>query len=234
VCLPEHEGGLGIKRISKWNTAAMMKHVWDIVSNKDSLVTWCNNELIKGGNFWTIPHGYSSSWTWRKLLNFRETMMNLVVYRIGNGQHISLRHEPWLNNTPLASIYGWRLAYDSGIPLWATVSTVLRYDHWNWPGTMWQLQEISSAEESISHLFFACKFTKEIWENIQTLCDCKRSADNWDFESLWIINHAKGKEFYKWLRRIAMAATIYHCWIGRNRRIYQNSFLNTARIIAMI
>lgn len=33
-CLPKEEGGLGIKRIRDWSTAANLKHLWDVVTKK--------------------------------------------------------------------------------------------------------------------------------------------------------------------------------------------------------
>ncbi|GJV03160.1 RNA-directed DNA polymerase, eukaryota, reverse transcriptase zinc-binding domain protein [Tanacetum coccineum] len=43
VCKPRDQGGLGIKDLGKWNEVLMSKHIWNIVSNKESLwVKWVN------------------------------------------------------------------------------------------------------------------------------------------------------------------------------------------------
>ncbi|GFY91584.1 hypothetical protein Acr_07g0017800 [Actinidia rufa] len=41
VCLPKHEGGLGIRNTKAWNKALICKTLWDIQAKKDSLwVQW--------------------------------------------------------------------------------------------------------------------------------------------------------------------------------------------------
>jgi hypothetical protein len=38
---PKQEGGLGLKRIEKWNTAAVLKHIWHLFTQAGSLwVAW--------------------------------------------------------------------------------------------------------------------------------------------------------------------------------------------------
>ncbi|GJV47236.1 RNA-directed DNA polymerase, eukaryota, reverse transcriptase zinc-binding domain protein, partial [Tanacetum coccineum] len=48
VCRPKDEGGLGLKSLKVMNHALMVKHLWNIVSKKDSLwVKWLNVYRIK-------------------------------------------------------------------------------------------------------------------------------------------------------------------------------------------
>ena len=37
LCLPKHEGGLGIRHLEKFNVALMTKHIWNIVARKESM-----------------------------------------------------------------------------------------------------------------------------------------------------------------------------------------------------
>ncbi|GJV87753.1 hypothetical protein Tco_1531691 [Tanacetum coccineum] len=37
ICLPKHEGGLGLRNLDVFNYALMTTHIWNIVSNKESL-----------------------------------------------------------------------------------------------------------------------------------------------------------------------------------------------------
>jgi len=39
VCLPKEEKGLGIRRLMECNKEAMLKHIWILFSDKESL--WC-------------------------------------------------------------------------------------------------------------------------------------------------------------------------------------------------
>ena len=62
VCKPKVEGGLGIKSLETWNIAMMSKHVWNLITHKDSLwVMWIYKYKLKGRNFWELL-GYQS---WR-------------------------------------------------------------------------------------------------------------------------------------------------------------------------
>lgn len=37
ICLPKSEGAIGIKSLDKWIVALMTKHIWSIISLKESL-----------------------------------------------------------------------------------------------------------------------------------------------------------------------------------------------------
>ncbi|GKA65243.1 hypothetical protein Tco_0764950 [Tanacetum coccineum] len=56
VCKPKVEGGLGIKSLDSWNKALMSKHIWNIITQKESLwVRWINTYRLKGRSFWDVP-----------------------------------------------------------------------------------------------------------------------------------------------------------------------------------
>ncbi|GKE42877.1 RNA-directed DNA polymerase, eukaryota, reverse transcriptase zinc-binding domain protein, partial [Tanacetum coccineum] len=43
VCMPKEQGGLGIKPLEMWNKTLLIKHLWNIAENKESLwVKWIN------------------------------------------------------------------------------------------------------------------------------------------------------------------------------------------------
>ncbi|KAK1407758.1 hypothetical protein QVD17_39384 [Tagetes erecta] len=53
VCLPKHEGGLGIRRIGDMNTALMSHHIWSILSKRKSLwVDWIYSYKLSNCHFW--------------------------------------------------------------------------------------------------------------------------------------------------------------------------------------
>jgi hypothetical protein len=61
VCLPKKEGGIGIKRITKWNKNALLKHIWNLC-NGSIWSTWIRSNLLRGRNFWTIKA--PENWSW--------------------------------------------------------------------------------------------------------------------------------------------------------------------------
>lgn len=51
ICLPRHEGGLGILQTAVWNKAATGKMLWKIISNADCLwVQWARVVYLKGNS----------------------------------------------------------------------------------------------------------------------------------------------------------------------------------------
>ena len=68
---PLKEGGLGIKKLSDWNNAAMAKYLWKLSQHDSdsSWAKWASVNLIKGRSIWDIPIPSDGSWTWRKILS---------------------------------------------------------------------------------------------------------------------------------------------------------------------
>nr|GEU95659.1 hypothetical protein [Tanacetum cinerariifolium] len=54
VCLPQREGGLGIRRIEDFNIALMATHIWCILINKESLWVWFQVRPFTGMS--SVPH----------------------------------------------------------------------------------------------------------------------------------------------------------------------------------
>ncbi|GJZ45295.1 hypothetical protein Tco_0592891, partial [Tanacetum coccineum] len=81
VCKPRSEGGLGIKNLDEWNSELLSKHLWNVISNKDSL--WVD---------------------WIKMLDLRDIMRKQVKYKIGDGKSVFLWHDKWWNDKCLNEI----------------------------------------------------------------------------------------------------------------------------------
>ncbi|GKD38216.1 hypothetical protein Tco_1258423 [Tanacetum coccineum] len=70
VCKSKQKGGLSLKNLGIWNKAMIMKHLWHIVIDKESLwVKWINTEKLKGRSKWEIEVEKNNSWGWRNILN---------------------------------------------------------------------------------------------------------------------------------------------------------------------
>ncbi|GKA55820.1 hypothetical protein Tco_0754892 [Tanacetum coccineum] len=79
ICLPKSEGGLDIRCLKVFNGALMATHIWNIVTNKDSLwVRWIHMYKLKDHTFWDVRPKASMSWGWRKLLQLREVMKHFL------------------------------------------------------------------------------------------------------------------------------------------------------------
>nr|GEY38434.1 RNA-directed DNA polymerase, eukaryota, reverse transcriptase zinc-binding domain protein [Tanacetum cinerariifolium] len=52
ICRPKDEAGLGLKNLQIWNEVLIMKHLWNVSANTDTLwVKWINVEKLKGIHF---------------------------------------------------------------------------------------------------------------------------------------------------------------------------------------
>jgi len=110
VCLPKKEGGLGIKRITKWNKIALLKHIWNLCNDSDGSIwsTWIRSNLLRGRNFWTIKMPENCSWAWGKILKLRSLAWPKMKDIIGDGMTTSLWFDNWHPHNPLADSYDER------------------------------------------------------------------------------------------------------------------------------
>lgn len=74
--------------------------------------------------------------------------------------------------------------------------------------------------ECRNHLFFECSFSADIWKKVLILCAVRRHPRYWQNELLWATHGLKGNSFGSTIKKMAWAATIYHIWCERNRRIH--------------
>ena len=49
ICVPNREGGLGLKRVNDWNKASMLRHTWNLFARACSFwVAWVKMYLLRG------------------------------------------------------------------------------------------------------------------------------------------------------------------------------------------
>lgn len=114
ICLPKHEGGLGIRSLKPFNVALIMPHVWSILTLKESLwVKWIHTHKLRDHNFWDCPFRGNMSWGWRKILQVRTIIRKFIWYKVGDGSSIS----PWFDNRCNSSPILLRLETSIGLVL---------------------------------------------------------------------------------------------------------------------
>nr|GEZ94097.1 hypothetical protein [Tanacetum cinerariifolium] len=134
VCKLKVEGGLCIKSLDSWNIALMSKHIWNVITNKESLwVRWVNTYRLKGRSFWDIPEKEGSCWTWKKILKIRWLIEEHIFHKIGDGRNTSLWFENWHPICPLSNFISKRMIASSGLNLQSKVADVIKNGEWNWP-----------------------------------------------------------------------------------------------------
>ncbi|GJU88244.1 putative reverse transcriptase domain, reverse transcriptase zinc-binding domain protein, partial [Tanacetum coccineum] len=134
ICLPKREGGLGIRCLEVFNIALMTTHIWNIVSNKESLwVRWIHMYKLKGRTLWDIQPKASMSWGWRKLLQLRDIVKPFLWKQVGNGLRTSLWYDTWCDQSPLANFLTPRDITRNIFHLRMCVADIITNGAWDWP-----------------------------------------------------------------------------------------------------
>lgn len=80
VCLPKSKGGLGIRRLRESNMAAMLKHIWLLFTDRESLwCRWIHSVFFKNVNFWFASKPTTCSWSWKKTLDLWRLLQNFFL-----------------------------------------------------------------------------------------------------------------------------------------------------------
>ncbi|XP_026396691.1 uncharacterized protein LOC113291366 [Papaver somniferum] len=96
ACHSYEEGGLEIKDLENTNVAANLRHIWDLISGKDTIWnSWVKSNLIKDNDFWTMKIPQECSWCWRRILDHRELAKEHIGVLLGNGVSTNFLYEKW-------------------------------------------------------------------------------------------------------------------------------------------
>ncbi|GKB67736.1 putative RNA-directed DNA polymerase [Tanacetum coccineum] len=134
ICLPKSEGGLGLRSLDLFNMALMTTHIWNIVSNKESLwVRWIHTYKLRNRSFWDLPIKDNVSWGWLKLLQLRVLVRPFFWVKLGNGRDTSVWHDSWCSHCPLSRFISPRDIYSEGFNNQAMVADFVINNVWTWP-----------------------------------------------------------------------------------------------------
>ncbi|GKA46122.1 hypothetical protein Tco_0738918 [Tanacetum coccineum] len=134
ICKPKSQGGLGLRSAHFWNEALLAKHIWNIVSRKDSLwVKWVNVYKLKGRSMWDIELDRGSSWCWKSLLDLRSRIERFVQVKIGNGRDCNIWFDKWHPCGPLSRLITHRILECADMSLKLSVNDMIEGNEWVWP-----------------------------------------------------------------------------------------------------
>lgn len=102
----------------KWNVAAFSTHLNSLIARKNTgWVKWVWSHRIGRSSFWSLPIPQTCSWTWRKLLGLRDTLLPLIVHRMAISSEVNFWFDPWVDNgVILHKLFNYHQANQTGIP----------------------------------------------------------------------------------------------------------------------
>ncbi|GKA29557.1 putative reverse transcriptase domain-containing protein [Tanacetum coccineum] len=213
ICLPKREGGLGLRSLEIFNRALMTTHIWNILTNKESLwVRWIHMYKLRGRSLWEVQPKSTMSWGWRKILELREHVRPFIWAAMGNGQKTSLWYDQWCLQSPLIRYLSPRDISRAGHNLQTCVADLLIHGVWNWP-TTWItkapiLESIPALDlDSARHDFMQ-------W------CDANGNKTGFSVRCAWEALRPRGNEV-TWFKTVWFSHCIprhaFHLWLVMRR-----------------
>ncbi|XP_020258603.1 uncharacterized protein LOC109835013 [Asparagus officinalis] len=254
VCTGKKNGGLGIFSASLWNTAAALRTIWYIHTNKESLwIKWIHGNYIKNRDIWSVNVKTGDSWVWKQVLKVRNKAMitwggvdNLKKI-ISSCYYNSKVHLSDLYSvlSPATAEISWfmtvwekfRHPKHSFITWLAVQGKLLTQDRLINRGII-QVNKCYLCEganmESHSHLFFDCRFSNRIWNAIMDWLNFKWRASEWSVLLDWYNSRLKGKSITQRIKRMALSTAVYTIWRERNDRFFKGQSKSSDMLIKSI
>ncbi|GJV95770.1 putative reverse transcriptase domain, reverse transcriptase zinc-binding domain protein [Tanacetum coccineum] len=248
ICLPIRDGGLGIRNLKIFNISLMTTHIWNIVSNKESLwVRWIHMYKLKGRTIWDIPLKADMSWGWLKLLQLRDIVKPFFWTKLGNGNDTSLWYDTWCSHCPLIGYLSPRDIMREGFNLQNCVADLVSQDGWMWPQS-WLLKApdlgmvpVPTLEESrsdvpqwrdltskCSSFSVRCAWEAlrprgpEVWQYVRPLAGMEMVPPSSRDILMHLQPMAHRRTAKSVIGRLIFAATSYFIWLERNNRMFKN------------
>ncbi|XVF68715.1 hypothetical protein PTKIN_Ptkin11bG0023800 [Pterospermum kingtungense] len=178
-------------------------------AREDTLwVKWIYAYYLKRVSFWNVLTTNSYSWNWTQLLKLREVTSRLRKNKVSWGRLV------WDSRViPRHAIIAWMVILEK-------IPTFNKLKKWGLP-TDDTCFLCHHAQETRYHLFFECRFSKQIWEWVLSTCGIQRTIRGWFEELKWTEQMIKGKSPLATILRIVWCAYVYYVWSERNNRIHK-------------
>lgn len=131
VCLPKHEGGLGVRKLVDTSRVFALRLIWRLHENSGSLwVAWTRHYLLRHSTFWDAVAGSRGSWIWKKLLKLRPLALGFLCVKVRDGASTSFWFDNWLDIGRPIDIAGEQGTQVLGIHRAASVSEAANSHGW--------------------------------------------------------------------------------------------------------
>ncbi|KAL0298204.1 UNVERIFIED_CONTAM: hypothetical protein Sangu_3154400 [Sesamum angustifolium] len=209
----------------------MSKHLWAVIKqNRTSIwVDWIIQIRLRDCSIWTVKDN-KGAWGWRKMLSLRHSLVSQIHFCVGNGDSISLWHDPWHPLGPLIS----RFPEDSSllmgpfkIPkncfiLWLAIMGRLSTLDKPWlhhiAGFAFCVRMVSLKHTTT--FYFHARFPP-LPCHIRQQIPLPWPHRDWQHGVQWASSRWRGKHVVNAAYRSLLASLVYHIWQERNSRRFQ-------------
>ncbi|KAF8052790.1 hypothetical protein N665_1505s0013 [Sinapis alba] len=224
ITKPKEEGGLGVRNLSIWNKACMLRLVWMLFNQAGSIwVAWYREEILGGSlsNFWSIRKRNNYSWMANKILKSKEYVYNWIKLRVGNG--VSCRFW-WDNWSPFGKLIDYldegnrtRL----GIPLTTVLHDIYNDGVWTLPPARTDKQVLLQAyltTLSLTDEDDCYDYSWHLWQPVALRCSFTPSQQ-WN-QTISDLQAIPAASTTSQLILLAWQSTMYYIWTERNSRLH--------------
>ncbi|XP_058771889.1 uncharacterized protein LOC131645230 [Vicia villosa] len=247
VCGPKSNGGLDVINLEAWNKTCLTKLLWKLASKEDSLwVQWIHKYYIKSEDVMQVDIKDNGSWILRSIFKMRTEVAQLEQWKKLNEQggfKMKKLYLDFLEKHPKVEWRGLmiknyarpRAIFTMWLACHKRLATKTRLEKF---GVQTDLKCVfCDCPETIQHLLFECRETKEIWEKVLSWLNMKHKAQRWDQELVWLTKVCKSRNWRSNIVKVAIAETVCEIWKKRNGHVFQQQYKdsNTAqKIIELI
>ncbi|XP_074314763.1 uncharacterized protein LOC141650035 [Silene latifolia] len=238
-CRTKKQGGLGVHNCYIWNIASISKYTWWIANKKDSLwVCWVHNMYIKQHDWWSYTPSINSSWVWHQICKVKEKLkrgLNVQQWVQGSfstqqtydslaGTSESVTWEPFVWNRlclPKVNFITWLFAKDRLL----TKHRLLKF------GVISDglCCICANAQETQSHLFFDCAFSKECLQLV-----LQWLGISWHLHMDTIMSWRCRSLLKKQIIMASFAGLIYIIWSCRNSAKHNGSIIRPKLVLQRV
>ncbi|KAJ0886252.1 putative RNA-directed DNA polymerase transcription factor bZIP family [Helianthus annuus] len=109
VCKSKCQGGLNISSLKIQNIALMSKHIWNVLSDKNTMwIKWVKEYKLCGKSIWEVSESRCDSWSWKQVLQHRSLFREKFCAIIGNGEKVRVWQDLWHEKGILANLISRR------------------------------------------------------------------------------------------------------------------------------
>ncbi|GJW90740.1 putative RNA-directed DNA polymerase [Tanacetum coccineum] len=220
ICLPKREGELGLRSLEIFNRALMTTHIWNILTNKESLwVSWIHMYKLRGRSLWEVQPKSTMSWGWPDLLIHRvwnwpttwitkaPILESILALDLDSARHDFMQ---WCdangNKMGFSVKCAWEALRPRGTDLAALVCSLYK-----------------TQADSHDHLFFECTYSSQVWKHVRTYAGMEKVNPMLNYILLWCQSLTNQCSVRGVAGKLIFAAASYYIWMERNNRLFKNS-----------